>query len=418
MSSFPKKIIRPFWRYAYQKWSIYNTKRKTFHAPIHKLLQGGNNGIRAAKYAELTQKFLLPSTSVVEGGHVKLLQLYEQVGNEVLQDDVFQSTEYYKNALECMNLTGGYFYDRPEKIKIVAERFIRQHKGEQLNLPRQPGQSDANQPIWVRPIKHSSCYEVIDGNHRIARAIMRGETLIPALIYEKEPTYTPLQQLLLDCLWINKQNWLYQPVEAPELQDEWKLVRKCTDRLELMKTFLTEQGLLENNQKKPGTFIDIGSSYGWFVKKMEELGFDAYGMDRDPFSLEVGFKVYGLKKEKIFHIDITRGLEDLVVKNKKYDVVSCLSVLHHFVLGKSSISAEDFVKLIDRVTGKVLFLDTGEEHETAFEGALAGWNPSYITEWLQANTSFSRIIPLGVDQDRQTPFENYYNRTLFECMRA
>lgn len=408
-----KKILRPIWRPMCKVYSQRKIKFNTFDVSIEKLLRGGENGIRAAKYAELTQNFLRPSTSVFEGPHVKLLQLYDEIKDEVFQQDVFQNTDYYKNSVQCMRLTGAYFYDRPEKIKTLAQRFVHQHKGMNFDLPSQPGQSESNQPIWVRPIKHSSCYEVIDGNHRIARAIMRGNKTIPALVYDKEPILTPLQQLLLDCLWINKQNWLYQPVIFPELKDQWTLVRNCDDRLQMMTQFLQKYNIVPNEK----TYLDIGSSYGWFVKKFSELGFHSFGMERDPFGMDIGFKVFGINKNQIIHSDISIGLENLIQKNQSYDVVSCLSVLHHFVLQKSSISAESFIKLIDKTTKNVLFIDTGEEHEDAFEGTLKGWSPEFIQKWLLNNTTFDRVIPLGVDQDRKYPFQGYYKRTLFACVR-
>ena len=411
-----RKIIRPIWRYAYQIGSSENYRRKTFPVQISKLLRGGHNGIRAAKYAELTGNFLLPSTSIFEGAHVKLLQLYNQIGDEIFNDEILKDTDYYKEAVNCMRLTGSYFYDRPEQIKVLIERFIKQHKGEKINYPVQPGQSAPDYPVFVRQIRYSSFYEVIDGNHRIARAIMKGDESIPVFIYEKEPALTPLQQLLLDCLWINKQKWLYQPVDKPELKDEWKLVRACSDRFGMMKLFLDRQELLGHKQKKK-TYIDVGSSYGWFVSKMGELGFNACGIERDPFGMEIGFRVYGLQKQQIIHSDIILGLEGQVKKRNIYDVVSCLSVLHHFALGKSSTSTENLIRLLDQITGKVLFLDTGEEHESAFGQDLKGWNPAYISRWIKENSTFSDIIPLGLDQDRVQPFENYYNRTLFACIK-
>jgi 2-polyprenyl-3-methyl-5-hydroxy-6-metoxy-1,4-benzoquinol methylase len=410
-----KKLLRPIWRTVYPFIKAAQVKTKSFNVPLNKLLCGGENGIRAFKYAELTNNFLRPSTSIFCSPHVQLLQLYDEIGNKIFTDDIFQSTHYYKNAAECMQLTGAYFYDRPEKIKTLAERFIQQYNGKIDNLPLQPGQSDPDQPTWVRPIKYSSCYEVIDGNHRIARAIMQGKETISALVYEKESVLTPLQQLLLDCLWINKQKWLYQPVDFPELKDEWQLVRNCKDRLSMMESFLkkTKKSLFHSK----GTYIDLGSSYGWFVSEMSRLGLDAFGMERDPFGMEIGFKVYDLKRDQIIHRDIVLGLEELISQKKKYNVVSCLSVLHHFALQKSSTSAETFIKLLDKITEDTLFLDTGEEHETAFGRALQGWNPEFIKKWIKKNTTFKDVIPLGIDQDRQGVFKDYYNRTLFACVK-
>jgi hypothetical protein len=411
--NFFKKIGRPIWRLLYGYAEKKKIQFKTFHVPLNKLLRGGENGIRAAKYAELTQNFLRPSTSVLEGPHIKLLQQYEKIGDAVLSEGVFEETEYYKNAYECMKLTGAYFYDRPEKIKILATRFLDQYKGKPQNESIQPGQSAPNQPIWVRPIKYSSCYEVIDGNHRIARAIMRGDNAIPAIVYEKEAVMTPLQQLLIDCLWINKQKWLYQPLDFPELKNEWPLVRQCSDRLRMMIEFLEKNSI--DDQKK--NYLDIGSSYGWFVNEFGRLGFSAFGMERDPFGMDIGFKVFGINHNQIIHQDVVFGLTDLVNKKKSYSVVSCLSVLHHFVLNKSSTSAEELIKLIDKITDKVLFLDTGEEHESAFGGSLKGWSPEFIKNWIKNNTTFKSVIPLGMDKDKKSPFEGYYSRTLFACVK-
>jgi hypothetical protein len=233
------------------------------------------------------------------------------------------------------------------------------------------------------------------------------------MLYDKEPVLTPLQQLLLDGLWINKQKWLYQPVESPELQDEWVLVRKSTDRFSWMKNFLQNKKTEPHKQ----TYIDIGSSYGWFVKQFENIGFQSYGMDRDPFGIEVGFRVYGLKRDQITHSDIAMGLEGLVANKKKFHIVSCLSVLHHFALGKTSMDAETLINMLDKITSNVLFIDTGEEHEPAFGDLLKGWSPEFIRKWILSHTSFKEVIPLGIDQDRKPPFQGYYNRTLFACVK-
>ncbi len=356
-----------------------------------------------------------PLTPVTKGYRVDLLKLYDEIGEKVFDDEILKNTEYYKNISRCMALTGQCFYDRPEYIPQLMRRFIDQHRGIELNLPAQPGQSDSLMPVWVRPIRSSSYYEVIDGNHRIARAFMRGEKSIKVMIYDDEAVYTPLQQLALDVLWINKQKWLYQPVEAPELSENWILIRQCKDRFDMMDSFLRSVNI--NNLEYQNTYMDVGSSYGWFVKKMSELGFLSYGVDRDPFGMEIGFKVYGLNRENFILSDIALALERLVNDGKNYDVVSMFSVLHHFVLGKSSCTAENLIKMIDKITGKVLFIDTGQEHESAFAGALDGWNVEFIQKWIKSNSSFTEVIPLGDDEDNREPFKGYYKRTTFACIR-
>ena len=124
-----------------------------------------------------------------------------------------------------------------------------------------------------------------------------------------------------------------------------------------------------------------------------------------------------MKPEQINHSDITIGLEKMVSQGNIFDFTSCMSVMHHFVLGKTSYTPEHLLKLLDRITKQVMFFDTGEEHELAFGGTLYGWNVEYIHNWILSNSSFMEVIPLGRDNDRKPPFQGYYNRMLFACVK-
>jgi hypothetical protein len=60
----------------------------------------------------------------------------------------------------------------------------------------------------------------------------------------------------------------------------------------------------------------------------------------------------------------------------------------------------------------------GQSHEEFFSGrSFVGWNPDYIGKWLKDNTKFSRIVPLGEDEDAVPPFQKSYGRMLFACVR-
>jgi hypothetical protein len=98
--------------------------------------------------------------------------------------------------------------------------------------------------------------------------------------------------------------------------------------------------------------------------------------------------------------------------------VSCFSVLHHFVLGLMRVSAEEFIRKVDAVTGAALFFDTGECHEGWFAESLAGWDAEFIKKWLKDHTSFTSIEILGTDADNVGPYRNQYGRHLFVCSRG
>src|SRR5690606_27704363 len=132
-------------------------------------------------------------------------------------------------------------------------------------------------PILI-PITASDCFQVFDGHHRAAIARARGEKHIRALVRHSS-VKTRLQEMLVDVAWQQDRHELYQPVDAPELSS-WPLVRRCSDRLAMVTAKLSELGI-----NPAGTnYLDVGSSYGWFVAEMNKRGFDAHGVDLDRFA--------------------------------------------------------------------------------------------------------------------------------------
>jgi hypothetical protein len=63
-----------------------------------------------------------------------------------------------------------------------------------------------------------------------------------------------------------------------------------------------------------------------------------------------------------------------------------------------------------------MFFDMGESREYP-GGKLEGWDCGYIHRWLEANTTFTRIVRLGVDEDGVPPNQNNFGRMLFACLR-
>ena len=407
------KALDSFLKYIFSTGAIRISKiPKSFTVPINKLLRGGENGIRAYKYAEITNDFLRPSTPVSEGPHIKLLKDFNKIGNEIFKKETFVETPYYKNALVSMSLCGSQFYSDPSYIIKVAKRFIRQFNGDDLsNLPRQPGQSAPGYPIIVRSIRDSSYYEVIDGNHRIALAYMEGKKDVNVCLIDDEEVYTPLQRLLLDVMWTDKMKWLYQPIESPEIKEQWSLVRKSEDRLDKISSFLKN---IKLSPDMTNSYLDLGSSYGWFVSKLTKAGYKSYGLEQDYIAISLGINIYGLKKEQIINSNMVSYLKETT---KTYDIVSFLSVLHHFELSNDSIRPEELIRMIDKTTNKVLFFETAQSHEKAFGGRLSKWTDEFIVNWLKENTTFKDIVNLGKDNDNIPPFEQYYGRTFFACIR-
>jgi 2-polyprenyl-3-methyl-5-hydroxy-6-metoxy-1,4-benzoquinol methylase len=376
---------------------------------LSKLLMGGENGIASAGYARSTGDLLRPSRTIAESPHVRLLESYIEEGERVLDPGRFESTAYYRNAANCIEMFGKYFAMKdPRDLVGRARKFCRMVDGEEFG-EHECGESPPKSHVRVRRISLSDCHEIIDGHHRLAVAYVKGCRKYNCLVEPFTSILTPLQQMILDSHWTDGRREIYQPIPAPELAD-WPVPRRCVDRLGMMTDDLEKAGM------RGGTYLDICCSYGWFVSRMAARGFEAKGIDRDRAAVCVGRLAFGLPESATQVGDVVEFLDSN--RGRRYDVVSCFSILHHFVLGTGRIKADEFIRKVDDMTGSVLFLDTGESHEGWFAASLAGWDAEYIRNWLGQHTTFDEIEILGVDSDDVGPYRGQYRRHLFACRRS
>jgi len=390
------------WLYEVLPW-----RPRRFDVPVEMLLMGGQNRVSASEYATETGDLLWPSTRVIDGPHTALLRAAVA---KSLTDEEILATQYADMARSCIRISG-QFFSATDAAGIVAEArgFIARHEngGAALVLNR-PHQSGARTPVRVARVEASDYFQVVDGHHRIALAAVKGQ---PAVRVQCKwlPVSTPLQDILNRMSWIGGERELYQPVSAPELTKSWTTVRSCTDRLTKMLECSTDLGL----EPSTSTYLDVASCYGWFVREMGGAGFDARGVERDPLAPILGRAVYGLESARV----TTGDAVDFLGSGRRFDVVSCFSLLHHFALGRGRVDAEEFVRLLDGATGRVLFLDTGQQHEEWFEKSLSEWDTEYVKKFLLANSTFDEILDLGPDTDAVPPYAKNYGRHFFACVR-
>jgi len=304
------------------------------------------------------------STPISRSPHTLFLQQYQEIGERVFAPEVFEQTAYFQNARDTMRCAGRYFhFTQSTQIEGLARNFVAKLEGRPLSNPvqNQHFSKPGHAPI-VYPIKFSGCYELHDGNHRAAIACVNGQDTLEVQVVD-EPGF------------LQKRDGL-----PPHLR----------------------------------TYRDIACNHGWFVKQMAERGFEASGLDLDWAAREIGIAFYGLSEDQLVRgecVDYLQNTDD------RFDVVSCLSLLHHFLMGRGAVSAEQMLHWLDRITGDVLFFEAGDGNEQWFRNSLKGWDPDTIQAWLEKETTFAQVIPLGTDRDRRPPFDTNYHRTLFACVR-
>lgn len=383
-------------------------RRELVTVPIGALLLGGQNRDRATDIATASGDLLWGSTRVADGPHAALLALAAERGAALSDAEVLDSA-YAAMARTCIALSGQYFSAVDDDgIVQVSRGWVDRVLDRAGDTHRPPHATGPGVPVRVAPVRGSDCYQVVDGHHRVAEAAWRGEETVRVQV-DRMAVDTPLTDLLNRMTWIGGAREKYQPLEAPELAT-WPTVRACTDRLRKMQDVALAEGIVPEQ----GSYLDVASCYGWFVDQMARSGYAAEGLERDPLAPELGHAVYGMARARITTGD---AVDVLGRTQQRWDVVSCFSLLHHFALGRADIDAVGLVRLLDKVTGRVLVLDTGQAHEAWFAESLSEWDTDHVMEFLGRHTTFDRILDLGPDDDDREPYSGNYGRHLIACIR-
>lgn len=382
----------------------------TERVPLARVLLGGQNGLDADVFAHATDDLLWPSRHVSDGPHVTLLRA---AADHELSDAEILASPYADLARTCIEASGQYFGATDDAgILALARDFVARDGSTSSGAApgaTRPHQSDPGAPVLLAPIKDSDCYQVVDGHHRLAADVVAGRSSVDARV-RRVPVVTPLQDVLDRMSWIGGTHELYQPVSAPELDRSWTTVRQCTDRLQAMDRLLGTLGI----EPEVSSYLDVASCYGWFLSHMAGLGFEVHGVERDELGSLLGATVYGLDPACVTTGD---ARQYLMTHDRRHDVVSCFSLLHHVLRDRGTDGGIEFVQLLDRSTRSVLFLDTGQAHEEWFRDTLGEWDDEHVRQFLLDNTTFDEVIDLGPDDDGVGHYAGNYGRHLFACVR-
>lgn len=377
---------------------------------IDKILIGQQSGFPLERWVEISKEYERISIPMTNSPYVLFLKEVE-INNKLLTSDKYlENTDYFKMAIKCISIVGHFMGAKDneslkEWMRKYYSMFENAKKGinNSIILSTSEGHSKPNSPVLLYKLKHSDCYEIVDGHHRIAIQYALGNEYIEGKIVGNK--YSILQKKLLKINQVHDIE-LYQPVERLEVRN-WPKVRNCQDRYNMMINFI-------KNKIKKGSVLDLACSYGWFLSKFKEKGFKVLGIDRDEKAIEIARLIYGLNDSELETIKI----EDFFKKNtQQFDIVLFLSILHHYAIGKEKGEVIEILKNLDKITGKILFLDTGQNHEQWFKENLKEWDENYIVNLIKQNTSFKEVIPLGKDNDNTGKYKNNYARTLFACVK-
>lgn len=421
-----KKLAKKTFRQGYRRWNaqkqVFRNTWNTAEIDLCKTYISGEGGFGPGTWADMTGEMKRASMLLAESPHVDFLEQYREKGQAIFQPEYFIHTPYYKNAMDCVRFNGEYFNHKTlDGIVLQGKSFVA--------LYDRLSNNDFGEVGYAHPVNHSQpgslpivrrtwtpgVFQIDDGCHRLATYWVIGRKIVKVVALP-ESAPTELQSLVARASTERSAGekgikTLLQPIVGWEFDQTWTLLRRCADRFNMMQNFLSQNFPM----LAPSSVLDLAASYGWFVAEFNKNGHTAMGVEANPAAAKIGRIAYGL------------GLEDMIVGHyhpflqrchRQFDVVLFLSQLHHYIPSSHFGDAKSLLQSIDRLTKKVLFLDMGEEHENFLQKQMSGWNAGRIVKFIQDNTSFRQVIPLGVDSDNVGRYAQQFGRTLFACLKS
>jgi SAM-dependent methyltransferase len=200
-------------------------------------------------------------------------------------------------------------------------------------------------------------------------------------------------QVLL--LRLSSSKFKYQPTLRTAIFPVYALerTRPCEDRWAIIRSFMPAESK---------TILDIGSNSGYYLFRFADLGYLCHGIESDPdLVFFTSLQNYILNTKSV---SCECGKFDLqfVQYMPSYDVVLCLSLMHHIIMAEGIDVAEATLRGLAQKTNHVLFYEMGQSNETKADWShrLPQMNPDpevWISQWL-IKCGFMKVKTIGTSQ--------------------
>jgi len=116
--------------------------------------------------------------------------------------------------------------------------------------------------------------------------------------------------------------------------------------------------IFEKSKPIWGDILEVGTGKGYFTLELAKAGYSFTSVDISAEEQEfarLNLKYLGLEKQVNFKID---NAENLSFKNKSFDIVFAINVIHHFQ--NPFKATNEFIRII-KPNGKIILSDFNEE---------------------------------------------------------
>jgi SAM-dependent methyltransferase len=167
-------------------------------------------------------------------------------------------------------------------------------------------------------------------------------------------------------------------------------VRGCEDRISVIKNHLPGQSR---------NILDVGSNAGYYLFELAKLGYLCHGLEADPDLVHYTALAAYLQNTKGVSCEWGRLDLSYIERMPCYDVILCLSVMHHIILAEGMDFAKAIGQGLARKAKHVMFFEMGQSNEIEADWSvrLPRMEPdpeTWISQWLK-QCGFRRVEVIG-----------------------
>jgi hypothetical protein len=330
------------------------------------------------------------------------LDLFRAISERFIDNRPWEETEFYHKIIK--RITKGEIlwgcrskHDFDERLSGLEGIYSDMKKNgyrPQAEIPNYVGSKykQAEDEVNVYINRHGQLMAG-EGVHRMSMAKLCGIKNIPVKVAMRHRDWYQFRMEIISYVKSRSGGQPYQPFAHPDLQD--MLSEHDENRFEIIRPHAQEL--------KGGDLLDIGSNWGYFCHRFEELGFRCHACEEHPVH---AYFLEKLKQAENRRFEVIK--QSIFNCNFKitFSVVLALNIFHHFL--KTERTYRQFIGLLTNLKTDLMFFQPHSPSEPQMKDAYINYDCDNFVRLVSKHSRLTRYDLIGRDHDGR-PIYKLYN---------
>jgi hypothetical protein len=275
--------------------------------PASRLLMGAQCRLDAVAFSEAIGSPRYGSMPMLDGPHVALLR-QAKASPSPLDDDALRASAYFSFGAVVRDEWGDYFGATTDDELVAQTRNFLDWAIDDARRTTGNSGSPSEDGILVARVAGTASYAVVDGHHRVAKALADGATHL-RVQRTWLSTDTPLRARLAGGA---PPRCLEAPLPARDLEGVPVAHNMEARYVGLLRAL--------GHDHAPGRLLEVGPGYGWLSARLKQRGWDVHVVVPHAVDASAAVGILGLARDDVLDgdaADLVAGL------GGRFDAVAC-----------------------------------------------------------------------------------------------